>query len=816
MAQFNHSTNNFKNGEIDGKALGDISNELYYESCELLENALPLKTGGVSRREGTVNVQHLKNTGNFGNCLIEFKIDRKEAYYIVVKAGGDANPFDYNGFSDEYDIHIYKNSGKNCEVHKSFFSFGMPFGYNAIEGGVLDPRGLRYVSQGDVLFLVHNSGKMKPFKIVRTEVTDTKDIFEVMPWGIGEYSLRENITFYGYACETEDYKNLVNYPKAALTVPYTIPNVNENFVLEVTQAGSGSGYTHRLRMMRPENPGAGTYLPRFGFFGKYLQNASGLNDDFYFKFTVGPSTYVMLIRFYTNNTVDCSGEGFEVEYAEAILVADDEGVRSLNTVISNNGGEVYTDNWQEQEWGSFRGYPRAIGIHQQRLVLGGSLEGKDKLWFSQLGNFYRFMRRHLLQDSEEDISGLNYVGDGPQADDPFDTFVSDNETNPVSWIRSLDDLAVGTLSSEHIITGVDDEALSALTHVPRVQTYEGSAPIQPVGYGRYLLFFNADADKVFEFAVSSQTRRYEAGDLSLFNDTIYQQGFDFDGDKLSEVEFIKGVYSKTRDTAFFITSEGGLVSLTVTGNGKRAWARHKLGGNEPIVKDIALLPNSEGTNDEVYLSVERKVVSNVEGGVRPTTMSTIEKISSVFEYNKLFPVFYESNASIYFDNAKFIQGVSTTNVPYFIQMAGEKVSVMVNGNWHKDCIVNTDGSIDLEYIEDGSEVVIGYDTFFRIKPVSIEVPVRAGQGTGSLKRVHELVLKLYRSHQGFIKSNTKERNIIPYRDYTMAPNEFKLFTGNKVVKVDNTYGIDTEFEVYGNGPYPFTLLNITYKGVAYD
>jgi hypothetical protein len=833
MARFIDSQNNFKTGEIGPQSLGDVSKEQYYNGCSKVSNFIPRKTGGVFRRPGTQYVTTLNNTTNDSYGIYDFIIDRDQAYAVIIKFN-DGVSSGYNttaADSPEYHFDIIRNDGHVCEVQKStsFTSgIGRP-GENVVNPDYQDIcplSGLQTATQIEQMFFTHSSGNMRPFFISRIAREDQagQDTFAIFPvGGVGNYTAPSGVGLVENrqptpVCASKAFTRLPNYPAQAITTPYTAPNVDEEIVLKVENL---TGNFVKLTMV--DNTATPDIYQNF-----WLSDSNTFQDNLlgsHIKFTIGASTYIARITAY-ETYAPCSPTANQwVESVQAAIVADDDGSSALSTVISNAGGEVLTDNWQLQEWSNRRGYPRSVTIHEQRLVYGGSVLRPDALWFSQLGNFYRFMSGHLLQDSTNDVSGLRYVGDGVQADDPFDGAPSSTETSPVKWLQSGDSLEVGTGTAEYIVRGVDDQALSALSVEFKVQTFEGSSAIKPAQHGRFSMFVNSSGTGVREFAVSAQTRRYEAEDANEHNNTIYQHLLGVtDNSKyqdLSNFKFEKMAYSRRFNTVFLKTNADALVSVTLTGDNRKAWARHTFGGKgnattDPVyIKDICVLPSISGTNDELWAVCERYVTNNPNnGGSRPTTLTTVEKIGNFFDSHSLTGITNQDNAPIYFDLAKFITGSATNTFTYLEEMQDETVSVLADGVWHRDVVVATDGTITLDY--DATEVVIGINREDELKPVPIVTGVRRGDATGAFKRVTEVTLKLYKSLLGKCGTDKGSLHPIRYRNYTMAPNEANLFTGNKKEKLDGSYEIDTSIKITVNGPYPFNILNITYDGISYE
>src|SRR5690606_6540717 len=49
-----------------------------------------------------------------------------------------------------------------------------------------------------------------------------------------------------------------------------------------------------------------------------------------------------------------------------------------------------TIDWAESAFSAVRGWPATVAFHQDRLVIGGSRDLPNRLWFSQSGDLFNF------------------------------------------------------------------------------------------------------------------------------------------------------------------------------------------------------------------------------------------------------------------------------------------------------------------------------------------------------------------------------------------------------------------------------------------
>ena len=105
---------------------------------------------------------------------------------------------------------------------------------------------------------------------------------------------------------------------------------------------------------------------------------------------------------------DAVSGAINITASSNVFVSDHEGTRlrikgkeieidsvASPTVVSATTIEDLTDTnatefWQEQAFSDVRGYPATVAFHQDRLVIGGSRDLPNRLWFSKTGDLWTF------------------------------------------------------------------------------------------------------------------------------------------------------------------------------------------------------------------------------------------------------------------------------------------------------------------------------------------------------------------------------------------------------------------------------------------
>ena len=128
----------------------------------------------------------------------------------------------------------------------------------------------------------------------------------------------------------------------------------------------------------------------------------------YFKFvdsnvTVTPSGLMGSITLTASADVFAAGhEGTRMRVAgKEVGVTDFDSPTVVTvTLIEDLLDLEPTIDWFEQAFSDVRGYPATVAFHQDRLVIGGSRDLPNRLWFSKSGDLFNFVRRQSILDKE--------------------------------------------------------------------------------------------------------------------------------------------------------------------------------------------------------------------------------------------------------------------------------------------------------------------------------------------------------------------------------------------------------------------------------
>ena len=247
-------------------------------------------------------------------------------------------------------------------------------------------------------------------------------------------------------------------------------------------------------------------------------------------------------------------------------------------ILDNPVSTEPTTMWQEGYWSYYRGWPKAIALHEQRLWFGGSTDYPQTIWATQTA------------ESEGDYEDMTVV---PLDDDSALIYTLPGK-NPIQWLHSQSYLMVGSAGGVGRL-GSLDEAMTPTNIAYRLQTKSGASPIQPVGIGDVLLYVERGGRKVRQYLYQYDVDQFIAPDVSILAEHVTSGG-------------LVGMALQRSPQPILWAPRADGVAVTMTYLREEevtAWARQITDGT---IESIATLPGSN--EDEVWWSVARTIDGN--------------------------------------------------------------------------------------------------------------------------------------------------------------------------------------------------------------
>ncbi len=465
------------------------------------------------------------------------------------------------------------------------------------------------------------------------------------------------------------------------------------------------------------------------------------------------------------------------------------------------GSTNYTSVWQESAWSDYRGWPRSVTFHQNRLVYGGNTTFPNTLWFSQLDDIYEMARPAV----------------GSTDNDAFTAVIATGELNAIQWLASNKTLVVGTLGQEIIIEGNNiNEAVSNSNFSASPETGYGSEYVRPVRVDNALLFVQRSGLKVREFQFNFQEDAYTSRDLNRFADHITLKAYDYYA-SVTTPKIIEMAYQGGDNPMVWILDNNGVLSALMRDKESTvlAWTPVKLGGNfggePPVVISMCSVASINGLDDELWIYVKRTVNSS--------TVYFLERITKEFFGPDLDQGECPSSHFYpYYLDCAINQTLGSPGTVFngFTRLNGETINVIADGQYVGTKTVS--GNI-ITLSSNATTITAGYTYQSIISPILPDAGSIIGTAVLAIRRIHEIAIRFRRTVAakfGRSTSSGKYEEII-FRDASVVVNEpTPLFDGIKTRTFKGEYDRDPQVVIFQDDPLPMEVSYFSGDGMTYD
>lgn len=368
-----------------------------------------------------------------------------------------------------------------------------------------------------------------------------------------------------------------------------------------------------------------------------------------------------------------------------------------------------TTNWREASWSAVRGYPRAVGFHEQRLHWGGTDESPLTIYGSVANEAYE-----------------NYDKGTASADDALQYALS-GRRNTIQWLKADGEfLVAGTYGG---LAFVDFElSEDSITPRARVGSSYGSSSIQGIGVGDRVVYLNISNKSLYEATYDDISLKYKSINLSDY----FPEGLGSGASALKSVE--------DPDTAAIMVSDGELLCAVRDVDQKvLGWYPYNVSGD---IESVAAIPSSDG--DVIYISVAREINGSTKRYIEYLTVDDI---------------------NLYLDSSIEYSGVATRTFSGLDHLEGEEVSVYGNSAYFGDYTVAS-GSITMPNNKAELEqayIGIKYNADMELMPISIPVPNISNTTSTVKSRIVKPNVLLYNTVGLNIGEDFDNLRVIPFR-----------------------------------------------------
>lgn len=757
MAKASPAFTNFTAGELSPRLDGRTDIAKYFNGCKKLQNFVVHPHGGASRRPGTIFVREVKNSAH--NCrLIPFEFNVTQTYILE--------------FGDNY-FRIHKDGGTVVDGSSNPIEVTTPYAHT-------DLAKLKFTQSADVMYLVHPD--FSPRKITRTSHTS---------WSIAEVNFLRGPM-------SEDNTSATTLVANGRTGSVTITASTSTFVssdvgrlvrvhdgfAKIAAYSSGTSVTATVQ----ENvEGRAELMPSFTAttisfhegdpsttaleHNDRIQDSSGQFVSQGFK--VGMK--VTISGASTSNNNESS--------AIVVKVTDDTILLAPSSDLTNEAaGQSVTvagilsasTEWALGAFSDVTGYPAAVAFYEQRLVFASTTTQPQTLFFSVGGSF-------------EDFSS------GVDADDALTYTLGSNQVNIIRYLQAGRVLLVGTSGGEFVVTSSEDAPLSPTNAVVKRQATYGSADIQPVQVANVTLFVQRAKRKLRELVFDLNTDSYQAPDMTILAEHITAGG-------IKEMS----LQQEPDNVVWCVLENGKFAGMTYRREENViAWHEHLIGGvfgSDAFghVETVATVPG-DLNEDDTYVVVKRTI-----GGA---TKRYIEYFSS-FEFGD------DVEDAFFVDSGLTYSGSAATSISGLNHLEGQSVSILANGATHPNKTVSS-GAISLDFSVTKAHIGLGFNS--TLQTMRIEAGGTEGTAQGKTKRIHEVVLRLFRTVGVKVGSSETELDRIPFRSSAQAMTAaIPLFTGDKEIEFRGGFDTDGFVVIQQDQPLPLTVIGIFPRLITFD
>jgi len=226
-------------------------------------------------------------------------------------------------------------------------------------------------------------------------------------------------------------------------------------------------------------------------------------------------------------------------------------------------------------------HPRAVALWRSRLWWGGTDDGPNEFWATQVDDF-----SNLDPGTELDNEAINGV-------------IAGGRINVIRSMVGLDkQLFVGTYGSEMFIKGDTAGVVAPATVNNNPATEHGISTLRPTKASGYLLFLQRSRRKIRQLTYDFNTDAFVAPDLLLLSD------------HLAEDQIVDLAYAEDPEPIIWaVNMNGELLGATFLPTHKvLGWHRHTTAGT---VEAVAVIPHPDGDRDQVWM-ITRRTIAGVE------------------------------------------------------------------------------------------------------------------------------------------------------------------------------------------------------------
>lgn len=542
MPRVTHVTTNFTAGEISPRLLGRTDIARYQNAAKQITNGWPVIHGGVVRRHGTKYVAETKDSTK-ATRLIPFVFNLEQTYVLE--------------FGDQY-VRFYKDA---AQVMSGMAAYELATPYTE----AMLPE-ICWAQAADTMFITHHDVHPKRLRRFADNLWDLGDIpFDPMPFDeIGETPAT---TCTLSASSVGSARTFTAGAAVFLASDVGRQITSGAGIADITSITSATIAVGDITTAFPSTSLASgdwtiTGTPQTAC----TPSATG---------TVGLNINLTLAAAGWRTTD--VGKFVEINGGLVQLAAYTSPTIFSATVLRvlENATAAQADAWilSDSAWSASLGYPRAVTLYQQRLILAGSTSYPGYVWGSATGLPFDF------------TLGLN-------SDDAFAFEIASGEVNPIMQLSSRDALIVQTTRAEYTMQGGVELPLSPTNVQLKQRSTYGTDTIRPIAVREETLFVQRAGRKLRALKYDVENGGYIAPDIAVLAEHITEGGI------------VETAYQQEYDPLIWcVRGDGAMVTCTFDRDQEVVgWAKQTTDG---LFESVCVIP-IDG-RDQVWVVVNRTI-----------------------------------------------------------------------------------------------------------------------------------------------------------------------------------------------------------------
>lgn len=424
-----------------------------------------------------------------------------------------------------------------------------------------------------------------------------------------------------------------------------------------------------------------------------------------------------------------------------------------------------TYKWAKPLFSATDGWPEQGVFWRQRLVLMAGRSGA----MSVTSDFENFSAKSAGGEQETDSSIVFRL--------------NARQINRAVWMIESDNLIIGTDGDEWIAGPIQaNQALGPANFRAERRTAYGSRSIQPVEVGGRILFAQSSGRKIRDYEYSYDTNNYASSDITKLASNVLLTGV------------VDLTYQQEPDSIIWAArADGRLVGCTYDQEAGRsdvyAWHPHKMINGD--VESVEAMPAPDGSADDLWMIVRRQVNGQ--------TVRYVELLRA--------PLKDEDGQAeaFYVDSGLTYRGPSTGSVSGLEHLEGQEVDILTDGAAHPRRTV-TAGRVELQF--PGEIVHVGLPTSCAVATMALEAGSAGGTAQGKLKRITNLIVRMYRSLGGNVGPAREKTNTLNFRRPSQPMGKAPpLYTGDsEPIPWPGGYERGAQIWYTNDQPLPVTLV----------